>query len=131
MYHVNTILGNVGREPELKTFPNGQMVTSVNVAVNETWTDRETGERKEKTTWYRLNIWGNSAHNAVVLIKKGSVIFATGTVEAKAYKGQDGEPKASLEMRVNTWKLVGGNAARDEQEETQSSYNPETDDVPF
>lgn len=136
MYQLMTIIGNIGRDPETKQLPSGTTVTNLTVACNETWTDKQSGERKEKVTWFRLAFYGRSAENAAQYCKKGDKLFATGTVEARAYMGEDGEPRASLELRVGTWKLLGGKAERSEQNGNSSydDYAPspqEIDDIPF
>jgi single-strand DNA-binding protein len=135
MYQLLTIIGNIGREPELKQLPSGTAVCNLTVACNETWTDKQTGERKEKVVWFRLAFYGRSAENAAQYCKKGERLFATGTVEARAFMGEDGEPRASLELRVGAWKLLGGKAERSEQDgDSEYAYEPspkEIDDIPF
>lgn len=135
MYQQITIIGNIGRDPETKQLPSGTTVTNLTVACNETWKDKQTNEKREKVTWFRLAFYGRSAENAAQYCKKGAKLFATGTVEARAYMGEDGEPRASLELRVGEWKILDG--IKSEREGTTGDYDEyvppqkEIDDIPF
>lgn len=132
MYHETEILGRLGRDPEQKTLASGTKLCNASVAVSEYWTDKQTGEKKEKTTWYKLTWFGSSAERAAQKLSKGSLIFAKGTIEARAFMGQDGEPRASLEMRVNLWKLAGGTQEGAVGSHEEDVAPPkEIDDIPF
>jgi single-strand DNA-binding protein len=100
------IVGNVG-SCELKYLPSGAAVYTFSVAVNEKWTT-ESGERKEKATWFRCNAWNKQAETLSQYLKKGSQIMVTGTIEARAYLGKDGQPASSLELRVRDFTFLGG-----------------------
>lgn len=101
------IVGNVGRDPETKMFPNGQMVCNFNVAVNRRWTDRNSNEQREETTWFRVACWGKQAETANQFVKKGSQIMVVGRVSVRAYMGNDGQPQASLELTADNFQLLG------------------------
>jgi single-strand DNA-binding protein len=128
-----TIIGNVGRDAEMKYLQNGTAVTNFSVATTEGWTDKSTNERKEKTIWFRCAVWGKSAENAHKLIKKGEQVLIVGTVEARAYTGKNGEPMASLEIRVDTWRLLGSKPVRPDNVHDMPTQAPppQADDIPF
>lgn len=136
MYQRTELIGNIGRDPETKTLPSGTPVTNVSVATNEKWTDKTTGEKKEKTVWFRLAFFGKAAENAAQYCRKGGRLFAAGTIESRAYMGEDGEPRATLELRVSEWKLLGSSngAAREGGVSNYEEYGTppdNVDDIPF
>lgn len=101
------IIGNVGRDPELRQTQSGVSVCSFTVAVNETWNDRQTGEKREKTNWYRVSCWRGLADTANKYVRKGMQIMITGNVEAQAFMGNDGQPRASLELTARDMQFLG------------------------
>jgi single-strand DNA-binding protein len=115
-YESTTIIGNVGRDVESRQTASGSNVSTWSVAVTTKWTDSQSGEKREKVNWYKVSAWGKLADIAAQYVKKGVQIMVVGTVTASAYMGQDGEPRASLELRADSFQLLGSNAARDESE---------------
>jgi single-strand DNA-binding protein len=101
------IVGNVGRDPEMRYLPSGQAVTNFTVAVTRRWNDRQTNERKEETTWFRVAVWGNQAETANNFVKKGTQIMVIGRISARAYADNAGQPAASLELTADTFQLLG------------------------
>lgn len=134
-YHQTIILGNLGRDPELRYLPSGTAVCNLNVAVNEYWTDRQTNERREKTTWYRVAVWGQQAETVNTYLKKGSQVLVTGTVEARAYMDNSGQPAASLELRARDIKFAGGreDSTQGGQQGDYDQFAPPSneDEIPF
>lgn len=118
-YESTTIIGNVGRDVESRQTANGATVSTWSVAVTTKWTSN--GEKHERVNWYKVSAWGKLADIAAQYVKKGAQIMVVGTVTANAYMGQDGEPRASLELRADTFQLLGGNAAREEEYEDATS----------
>ncbi len=106
-YQYTVIVGNVGRDPEMRYTQGGVPVASFSVAVTERWTDRQTNERKEKTNWYRVTCWRNLAETANNYVRKGTQILVVGTVSASAYMGQDNQPRATLELTAQNFQLLG------------------------
>lgn len=107
MYQQITIVGNVGRDPEMRYTPSGSAVCDFSVAVSERWSDRQTNEQKEKTTWFRVTCWNRLAETVNQYVQKGRQIMVVGTVDASAWVGQDGEARASLELNARTVKFLG------------------------
>ncbi|MBL8161669.1 MAG: single-stranded DNA-binding protein [Anaerolineae bacterium] len=106
-YHQTIVVGNVGRDAQLKYLQSGTAVSDFSIAVTETWNDQATNERREKTTWYRVNLWGRTAETLSQYILKGRQVMVIGTVEARAYMDKNNQPAASLELRARDVRLLG------------------------
>jgi len=100
-YQYTIIIGNVGRDPEMKYTQAGVAVCDFSVAVSKSWTDKTTNEKREKTTWFRVTAWRGLAETVNTYVHKGMQIMVTGEVNVSAYTGNDGEAKASLELTAN------------------------------
>ena len=128
-YQYTIIIGNVGRDPELRYTPSGAAVCDFSVAVSRRWTDRNSNEQREKTTWFRVSAWRNLAETANQYVHKGMQVMVAGEIDASAYAGQDGQPRASLELTARDIKFLG---RRGEAEEAQQGeYPSEPEDLPF
>lgn len=124
------ILGRVGQDCELRFTPTGIAVGSFSLASNESWTGND-GQKQERVTWHRCTLWGSTAEKVSEHITKGKALFVVGTVTANAYMDREGNAKASLEVKVNTFRFVGGRGDSAEQN-TSTVDNPPLDkDVPF
>jgi len=107
-WHQTIVVGNVGRDPELKYLQSGRPVCSFSVAVSESWTDRQSNEKREKTTWYKVSAWGPLAETANQYVAKGRQVMVIGTVEARAYADNSGQPAASLDLTARDIRFLGG-----------------------
>ena len=129
------IVGNVGREPEKRDLPSGTNLVSFSVAVTSRWNDRQSGEKREKTNWYSVSVFGKLADIALQYVKKGTQIMVVGTVSTRAYMGQDGEPRASLDLRADTFQLLGGTGGGGGNNagnyDDYAAPPQELDDIPF
>jgi single-strand DNA-binding protein len=101
------IVGNVGRDAEMRYTPSGVPVTSFSIAVNRRWSNAN-GEQQEKTTWFRVTCWRKLAETAAQYVKKGKLLLVEGEVEAQAYVDREGNARGTLEMTANTFKFLGG-----------------------
>ena len=101
-YQYTVIIGNVGRDPELRYTQSGVAVCDFSVAVSRRWTDRNTNEQREKTTWFRVSAWRQLAETVNQYVRKGMQIMVAGEVDATAFIGQDGEARATLELTART-----------------------------
>ena len=97
-WHQTIVVGNLGGDPELRYMQSGRAVCNFSVAVSERWTDRQSNEMREKTTWYRVAVWGNQAENCNTYLAKGRRVLVTGNVTARAYINSNGEAAASLDL---------------------------------
>jgi single-strand DNA-binding protein len=133
-YQQVIVVGNVGRDPELRYTQGGQAVCGFSVAVSESWMDKQTNERKEKTTWFRVSVWGPQAETTSRYVTKGRQVMIIGTVEARAYTDQSGQPQASLELRARDVRFLGsrGDGAPGGQSEAgEYSGGGDMNEIPF
>ena len=107
MYQTTTIIGNLGRNPEMTYLPNGTPVTTVSVATSRRWTDAA-GVAQERTTWWRVSAWRKLAEVCNQYLAKGRQVMVEGEASVSAWLGKDGEAMATLELRANTVKFLGG-----------------------
>lgn len=126
------ILGFVGREPELRYTPSGTAVCGFSVAVTDKWNDQQSGEKREKTTWFKCTAWKQLAETCHQYVTKGMPVMVIGTVESKAYLDREGNAQSSLELTVREIQFLG----RSEQQSNgnnQDEYQPHPDDanIPF
>lgn len=112
-YQYTIIIGNVGRDPEMRYTQSGVAVCDFSVAVSRKWTDKTTNERKEETEWFRVSAWRGLAETCNQYVRKGMQIMVTGRVSASAYTAQDGTARASLELNALDVQFLGqrGDAA--------------------
>ncbi len=93
------LVGNVGRDPEIRSFQNGGRVASFSVATSENWKDKATGERKEKTEWHRISIFNDKLVEIVErYVKKGSKLYLEGQLETRKWTDKDGQEKYTTEV---------------------------------
>lgn len=142
-WHQTIIVGNVGREPEMRYTQSGTPVCSFSVAVTERWNDRQSSEKREKTTWYRVSCWRQLAETANRFVHKGMQIMVVGNVEANAYLNNAGEATASLELTARDMQFLGsrdgqgneggggGNAGRGNYDDDYGPPPSDMNDIPF
>jgi len=140
MWHQIIIVGNLGRDPEMRYTPGGQAVTDFSVASNREYTNNA-GEKIKETIWFKVAAWGKTAENVVQYLHKGSKVLVEGRLTAdksgnpKIWKGSDGEAHASFEVTANNIRFLsskgegGGEGAGDPIEPTAPPADPE--DIPF
>lgn len=107
MYQRTVIVGNVGKDAEMRYTPSGIPVTSFSIAVNRRWTNAS-GEQQEKTTWFRVTCWRKLAETAAQWVKKGKLLLVEGEVEAQAYIDREGTARGTLELTASNFKFLGG-----------------------
>ena len=144
-YHTTIIVGNLGRDPEMRYTPSGQAVTSFSVAVNDDYTNNN-GERIKRTIWFRISAWGKQAESCNQYLKKGSKVLVEGrlTVDQatggpRIWTSQDGQPRASFEISASTVRFLssrsdsegGGMAAATPSADESMSGPSEEGDIPF
>lgn len=107
------LVGNLGRDPEVRTSQDGSKIVNLNIATSETWKDRSSGERKEKTEWHRVVIFNpNLADVAERFLRKGSSVYVEGALQTRKWTDQQGVEKYSTEVVIGRFKgeltLLGG-----------------------
>lgn len=91
-------IGNLGRDPEIRTTQSGDKVANLSIAVTEKWRDKQSGERKERTTWVPIVIWGSIAKVAEQHLRKGSKVYVAGKFEVRKWQDQSGQDRYSTEV---------------------------------
>lgn len=132
-YQNVTIVGNVGRDPELRYTGSGVPVCSFSVAVTRRWTSRDAQDQKEKTVWFRITAWRQLAETCSQYVRKGMQILVVGTIEASAYLDKDGQPQASLELTADTVQFLGSRGDNAGAGSYEGGYGnaDEITDIPF
>lgn len=107
------LVGNLGRDPEVRTMGNGGKVVQLNLATSESWKDRSTGERKEKTEWHRVVIFNeNLGRVAEQYLRKGSTIYIEGALQTRKWTNQQGQEQYTTEVVLQRFqgelKMLGG-----------------------
>ena len=107
------IIGNLGRDPEVRTFGNGGKVVNLNIATSESWRDKASGERKERTEWHRVSILNEALGGiAEKYLRKGSTVYIEGQLETRKWQDQAGVEKYTTEIVVRPYRgeltLLGG-----------------------
>ncbi len=99
------IVGNLGRDPEVRSFQNGGKVVNLNIATSETWRDKASGERKERTEWHRVSILNEPlAKIAEQYLKKGSKVYIEGQLETRKWQDQSGAEKYTTEVVLRPYR---------------------------
>ena len=92
------LIGNLGKDPEIRTMQNGNKIANITLATSENWKDKTTGERKEKTEWHRVVIFGNLADIAERFLKKGSKVYVCGQLQTRKWQDKSGQEKYTTEV---------------------------------
>jgi len=100
------LIGNLGRDPELKATPSGQSVARFSVATTETWKN-QSGEKQSKTEWHNIVVWGKQAEIAEKYLRKGKQILVEGRIQYREYTGQDGVKKTACDIRCDNFVMLG------------------------
>ena len=102
------IVGNLGRDPEMRTFPSGDQVANVTIATTDKWKDKQTGEMKEATEWHRVVFNGRLAEIVGQYLRKGSQVYVEGSLRTRKWTDQAGIEKYSTEIRADQMQMLGG-----------------------
>lgn len=101
------LIGNLGRDAELRYTSGGTAVATFNLATTETWNDKN-GQKKEKTEWHRCVMWGKSAESVSEYLTKGKSVYVQGRIETRQWEDKDGNKRYTTEIRVDRLTLLGG-----------------------
>ena len=125
MYHRTTIVGRAGNDPQMRYTPDGTPVTSLSVAVNTGYGD------KQRTVWYRVSCWRKTAEAVNQYVKKGALLLCEGELsEPKPYQGKDGEWRASLDLVAYTVKFLSSKTER-QADSRESGGDGDEESIPF
>ena len=101
------IVGNLGRDPEMRTFPSGDRVANVTIATTDKWKDKQSGEMKEPTEWHRVVFNGRLAEIAGEYLRKGSQVYVEGSLRTRKWTDKDGIEKFTTEIRADQMQMLG------------------------
>jgi len=124
MASVNKVIlvGNLGKDPEMRSFPSGDQIANVSLATTGKWKDKQTGEPKDQTEWHRLVFNGRLAEIVGKYLRKGSQIYVEGSIRTRKWQDQSGQDRYATEIRVDQMQMLGnreGGAAQQQAPATQ------------
>jgi single-strand DNA-binding protein len=141
MFQTIIIVGNLGKDPEMRYTPSGQAVTSFNVATNRSYTDSN-GQQVKETTWFRVSVWGKQAESTHNYVKKGSKVIVEGRLTSdpatggpRIYKRSDGSSGASFEISASNVRFLSTRTETGDQgvggDDSVDVSSGGEDDLPF
>ncbi|MGJ8522993.1 Single-stranded DNA-binding protein [Carnimonas sp. R-84981] len=110
------LIGNIGQDPEVRFMPSGNPVCNLRLATTDSWSDRQTGQRQERTEWHSIVLFNKLAEIAQQYVKKGSRLYIEGRLQTRQWQGQDGQNRYSTEIVANDMQMLdsrggdGGNS---------------------
>ena len=135
------IVGNLGADPDSRAMPSGNAVTNISVATSESWNDRDTGEKQEKTEWHRVVFFNRLAEIAAQYLKKGSQVYVEGKLQTRKWEDKEGNERWTTEVVANQMQMLGDRMSNDMSNDNASSSqsSPDNDfstdefddDIPF
>lgn len=135
------LIGNLGRDPEIRYTTNGQAVANFTLATTERYTDRE-GERQENTEWHRIVAWGRLAEICGEYLTKGRMVYIEGSIRTRSWEDKEGNTRYTTEIVARNMQMLGGQGGRTEAPSTPDDKVPgdfdieddsfgSDDDIPF
>lgn len=125
------IIGNVTRDPEMRTTTGGQHVLTIGVATNERWKDKASNEMKERTEFHNVVIWGDLADQVNASVRKGNRVFVSGRVQTRSWETKEGQKRTTTEIIADTLSLLGiKNAEAVSRVQADTSSESESEPVP-
>jgi len=100
------LVGNLGQDPDIRVFQNGDSVANITVATSETWKDKNTGEQREKTEWHRVSMFKKLAEIAGQYLKKGSKVYIEGSLKTRKWQDQTGNDRYVTEVHATTMQML-------------------------
>lgn len=108
------LIGNLGRDPEVRYTAGGSAVANLRIATTESWRDKQSGEKKEATEWHSVVLFGKTAEIAGEYLKKGRTVYIEGRLQTRKYQDKDGQERYSTEVVASDMQMLGGGEGRGE-----------------
>lgn len=130
------LVGNLGRDPELRYTPQGTPVCDFSLATNEKRKDKS-GEVQDQTTWFKVTLWGRQAETASQYLSKGRPIYIEGRLRQEEWTDRDGKTRTTLEVHATDMQFIGGGKSEDKEQARAAAAGagphpiPDDDDIPF
>ncbi|MDO4248191.1 MAG: single-stranded DNA-binding protein [Neisseria sp.] len=105
------LIGNLGRAPEIRYMPNGEAVANLSIATSESWNDRQSGQRVERTEWHNITMYRRLAEIAGQYLKKGSQVYIEGRIQSRKYTDKDGIERTAYDIIASEMKMLGSRNA--------------------
>ncbi len=102
------LIGHLGKDPETRFLPDGKAVANVSIATTESWKDKATGEKQERTEWHRLTFFGRLAEVVGEYLKKGAMIYVEGKLVTRKWQDKEGQDRYTTEVHCDEMKMLGG-----------------------
>ncbi len=156
MASVNKVIlvGNLGQDPEVKYMPSGGAVTNISIATTDTWKDKASGEKKERTEWHRVVFFNRLAEIVGEYLRKGSTVYVEGNLRTRKWQDQSGQDRYTTEIVAREMQMLGGkpggssdyqqnsappqqasapqqNAPQQQGSEAPQNFDNFDDDIPF
>jgi single-strand DNA-binding protein len=130
------IAGHLGQDPEVKYMPSGAAVANISVATTESWKDKSTGEKQERTEWHRVIFFGRLAEVVGEYLNKGSQVYVEGRLQTRKWTDKNGVERYTTEIVANEMQMLGGKGERAESAPSATTHEAGTndgfdDDLPF
>ncbi len=137
------LIGHLGQDPEVKYMPSGKAVCNISVATTDSWNDRNSGEKVEKTEWHRVVLFQRLAEIAGEYLRKGSQVYVEGRLQTRKWQDQSGNDRYSTEIVANNMQMLGGKGSSTSMQDgppsgmepaqtaPSSSSDDFDDDIPF
>lgn len=123
------LIGNLGKDPEIRYTPSGDAIANLTIATSESWKDKQSGEQKEITEWHRVVAYGRLAQIMGEYLKKGSKVYVEGSLRTRKWQDKDGQDRYTTEVRCNEMQMLdgrggggGGSAGYDESGSQGGGY---------
>ena len=130
------LVGNLGRDPEMKYTASGAAIANITVATSESWNDKQTGEKQEKTEWHRVVMFGKLAEICSQYLNKGSQVYIEGKLQTKKWQDKSGNDRYTTEIVSNVMQMLGGAGASNTPNQPSNNQTEQNavdfnDDIPF
>lgn len=123
------LVGNLGRDPEVRYSPSGQAVANVTLATSESWKDKNTGEKQERTEWHRVVFFGRLAEIAGEYLKKGAQIYIEGRLQTRKWQDKEGNDRYTTEIVANEMQMLGSRSGAGQPSENFNQDQPYPSDT--
>lgn len=117
------LVGTLGKDPETKTFGNGGSLTQFSIATSDSWTDKNTGEKKEQTEWHRIVLSNRLGEIAQQYLRKGSKVYIEGSLKTRQWTDQNGQERYSTEIRGDQMQMLDSPRGDNQSNYNQGGYN--------
>lgn len=134
------LIGNLGRDPEVRYTSGGTPVANFTMATTDRWNDAASGEKKERTEWHRIVVWGKQAEIAGEYLRKGRQVYVEGSLQTREWTDREGNKRYTTEIRAQRFQMLGrpseqreatGSAPQPAPAVAESPAGYEDDDIPF